>query len=214
MMELFSVEFWMAVLFFINFSLVLFVFLLFRKMNRFLAGQVLESFREPVLEDEGPVRDTASDIMAMLEPLVQDSREAAIQFDEQIKDKKRLLKGLNDALDSRIININLLLSRADAMQKKLEERQAESGRIFAALSKEGVADISPGALANQQDQILRMYDQKYDIEAIARQLSIPRGEVQLVVDLKKKFLEMEKTADDIRHPCLVFRGRHPGGGRR
>ena len=194
MIRLFSVEFWIVVLFFINFSLVLFVFMLIRKVNLFFAEQALQTSLEEGLEEEDdPVRDTASDIMAMLEPLVKDSREAAILFDEQIKDKKRLLKGLNDALDSRIININLLLSRADAMQKQLEERQAESSRIFAALSKEGVSDISPGALANQQDQILRMYDQKYDIDTIARELSIPRGEVQLVVDLKKKFLEMEKN---------------------
>jgi len=185
----------MVVLFFINFSLVLFVFMIIRKVNLFFAEQALQTSLEEGLEEEDdPVRDTASDIMAMLEPLVKDSREAAILFDEQIKDKKRLLKGLNDALDSRIININLLLSRADAMQKQLEERQAESSRIFAALSKEGVSDVLPGALANQQDQILRMYDQKYDIDTIAQELSIPRGEVQLVVDLKKKFLEMEKNS--------------------
>lgn len=145
-------------------------------------------------QENDPVRDTASDIMEMLEPLVKESRDAANLFDEQIKDKKRLLKGLNDALDSRIININLLLSRADAMQKKLEERQAESDRTLAALSREGTADIFSGNVANQQNQILKMYHQKYDIDTIAQELSIPRGEVQLVVDLKKKFLEMEKNS--------------------
>ena len=195
MIRLFSVEFWMAVLFFINFSLVLFIFMFIRRINRFFVEQALQPFHgEGGQEEDDPVRDAASDIMGMLEPLVKDSRDAAILFEEQIKDKKRLLKGLNDALDSRIININLLLSRADAMQKKLEERQAESGRIFAAPSKEGVADVSAGSLTNQQDQILKMYHQKYDIGAIAQELSIPRGEVQLVVDLKKKFLEMEKNS--------------------
>jgi hypothetical protein len=194
MIRLFSVEFWMAVLFFVNFSLVLFIFMFIRKVNRFFSEQALHSFHEERPEEDDPVRDAASDIMDRLEPLVKDSRDAAILFDEQIKDKKRLLKGLNDALDSRIININLLLSRADAMQKKLEERQAESSRIFSTLSKEGAADVSSGALANQQDQILKMYHQKYDIDTIAQELSIPRGEVQLVVDLKKKFLEMEKNS--------------------
>jgi len=126
--------------------------------------------------------------------LVKDSRDAAIQFDEQIKDKKRLIKSLNDALDSRIININLLLSRADAMQKKIEERQAESGRILADLSRAETVEISAGTLENQQHQILKMYHQNYDIDTIAQELSIPRGEVQLVVDLKKKFLEMEKNS--------------------
>jgi hypothetical protein len=194
MIKLFSVEFWVAVLFFINFSLVLFVLMFIRKMNRFFAEQAFQASLEKEREENDPVSDTASDIIAMLEPLVKDSRDAAIQFDEQIKDKKRLVKSLNDALDSRIININLLLSRADAMQKKIEERQAESGRILADLSREKAVEVSAGALENQQHQILKMYHRNYDIDTIAQELSIPRGEVQLVVDLKKKFLEMEKNS--------------------
>lgn len=192
MIKLFSVEFWMVILFFINFSLVLYLFVFTRKMSRFRMEHPPPSIYDEGAEDNDPVRDTASDIMDMLEPLVKESRDAAILFDEQIKDKRRLLKGLNDALDSRIININLLLSRADAMQKKLEERQAESGRVLAALP--GDADVSSGTLENQQNRILKMYHQKYDIDTIAQELSIPRGEVQLVVDLKKKFLEMEKNS--------------------
>ena len=194
MIRLFSVEFWMAALFFINFSLVLYLFVFTRKMNRFRIEHPPQSIHDEEAEDNDPVRDTASDIMDMLEPLVKESRDAAILFDEQIKDKRRLLKGLNDALDSRIININLLLSRADAMQKKLEERQAESSRDLAALPKKGDADVSSGSLENQQNRILKMHHQKYDIDTIAQELSIPRGEVQLVVDLKKKFLEMEKNS--------------------
>lgn len=194
MIKLWSVEFWVAILFFINFSLVLFVLMFIRKINRFFAEQAFQAAFEKEREENDPVSDTASDIMDMLEPLVKDSRDAAIQFDEQIKDKKRLVKSLNDALDSRIININLLLSRADAMQKKIEERQAESGRILADLSREVTVEVSAGALENQQHQILKMYHQNYDIDTIAQELSIPRGEVQLVVDLKKKFLEMEKNS--------------------
>lgn len=194
MIKLGSVEFWVVVLFFINFSLVLFVLMLIRKMNRFLAEQAFQAAFEKKRDENDPVSDTASDIMDMLEPLVKDSRDAAIQFDEQIKDKKRLIKSLNDALDSRIININLLLSRADAMQKKIEERQVESGRILADLSREGTVEVPAGALENQQHQILKMYRQNHDIDTIAQELSIPRGEVQLVVDLKKKFLEMEKNS--------------------
>lgn len=194
MIRIFSVEFWMVVLFFINFSLFLFVFVIIRKMNQLRIEPAPQSVDDGEAEENDPVRDTASDIIDMLEPLVRDSRDAAILFDEQIKDKKRLLKGLNDALDSRIININLLLSRADAMQKKIEERQAESGRIFAALPREEALDISSGNVANHQDQILEMYGRKYDIATIAQRLSIPKGEVQLVVDLKKKFLEMEKNS--------------------
>jgi hypothetical protein len=80
------------------------------------------------------------------------------------------------------------------MQKKIEERQAESGRILADLSREETVEVPAGTVENQQHQILKMYRQNYDIDTIAQELSIPRGEVQLVVDLKKKFLEMEKNS--------------------
>ncbi len=90
---------------------------------------------------------------------------------------------MNDALDSRIISINLLLSRADALQKKLEERKNQYN-----------LDSSPNAVLDQQNQIIAMYNQNFDIDSIAQKLSIPKGEVQLVIDLKKKFVEMEKNS--------------------
>lgn len=196
MIKLFSVEFWLLVLFFINFSLVLCGLIFIRKMNELknqLASGPAED--EEDTEHQDWVRDRASDIIEMIEPLVKESRETAMMFDEQIKDKKRLLKGLNDALDSRIININLLLSRADAMQKKIEERQAQSAKAFSSLPGPEIRDsFSPVAVGNQQEQILSLYEQQCDIDDIARKLSIPKGEVQLVVDLKKKFQEMEKNS--------------------
>lgn len=183
MIELFSLEFWIAILFIINFILVIFLFLFVKKMNRL-------NWREPdqkLFDDSGnkelkQVSGSASDIMELLEPLVKESRKAAISFDEQIKEKKRLLKELNDALDSRIISINLLLSRADALQKKLEERKNKFN-----------LESSSTAVLDQQNQIIEMFQQNFNIDAIAQRLSIPKGEVQLVIDLKKRFVAMEKN---------------------
>ena len=193
MMELFSIQFWIVILFFINFFLAIFIFVLMKKINRLKLAEPEQAFYGKGQDDVEFASGSASEIIEMLEPLVEESRKAAISFNKQIKEKKRLLKGLNDALDSRIININLLLSRADALQKKLEEKQAMAGQTFSQ-SRESHFNPSPGVVFNQQNQILEMYDQNFDIDAIAQRLAVPKGEVQLVIDLKKKFIAMEKNS--------------------
>ncbi|MBF0229935.1 MAG: hypothetical protein HQK63_10180 [Desulfamplus sp.] len=57
----------------------------------------------------------AQDIVDLIEPLVKDSQSKAALFEKQIKDKHRIIKQLNDSLDSRIISVNLLLSRAEVI---------------------------------------------------------------------------------------------------
>ena len=59
-------------------------------------------------------------------------------------------------------------------------------------NKFNLASTSTGVI-DQQNQIIEMYYQNFDIDTIAQRLSIPKGEVQLVIDLKKKFVAMEKN---------------------
>ena len=193
MIELFSLEFWIAILFIITFILVIFLFLLVKKINRLNLGEPDQKYYNDRQEDAKNASGSATDIIEMLEPLVKESRKAAISFDEQIKEKKRLLKELNDALDSRIISINLLLSRADALQKKLEERQTLANQSFS-FPNDSNLKLSSSAVFDQQNQILEMYNQNFDIDSIAQRLSIPKGEVRLVIDLKKKFIAMEENS--------------------
>ena len=183
MTALFSLEFWVTLLFIINFVLVIFLFLFVKRVNQINLSDVHQNYHDNKQADMNFASGSAVDIIEMLEPLVQESKKAAISFDRQIKEKKRLIKELNDALDSRIISINLLLSRSDALQKKLEEKQYRPSLEF-----------SSTAVLDQQNQIIEMYHQKFDIDSIAQRLSIPKGEVQLVIDLKKKFVEMEKNS--------------------
>lgn len=183
MIELFSLEFWIATLFIINFILVIFLFLFGKKVNRLNLREPDIGFRDDRQNDAGQASGSATKIIELLEPLVDESRKTALLFDEQIKEKKRLIKELNDALDSRIISINLLLSRADALQKRLEEKKGRQG-----------PEVSSEAAQDQQNQIIEMYNQHLNIDAIAQKLSIPKGEVQLVIDLKKKFVAMENNS--------------------
>lgn len=190
MIELYSTQFWIAILFFINFFLMILVFFLIRKMSRIPSYQP-DSPDSETIDAYLEARSSAQNIVDLLEPLVHESSLAADRFDRQVTEKKRLLKDLNDALDSRIININLLLSRADEQYRDIESRQNQAINSFSSRRQPDFFQAEDPVL-DQQNRILEMYANNMDIDAIARQLSVPKGEVRLVIELKEKFMAMEK----------------------
>ncbi|MCP4020503.1 MAG: hypothetical protein GY729_01555 [Desulfobacteraceae bacterium] len=193
MITIFSIEFWIAVQLVIDFVLIVLLFLFVRRVNRINKYTSFTDSKEnqPDGEFAENAAATANDIINMLEPLVVESKNAALSFDEQINEKKRLTKELNDALDSRIISINILLSRADSLLKKLEDRQ-KSIENTAPLTRFSNASLQQDTIIDQQNKIIALFNQGLDADSIASQLSAPKGEVQLVIDLKKKFIAMEQ----------------------
>ncbi|MBF0468115.1 MAG: hypothetical protein HQK61_04405 [Desulfamplus sp.] len=274
MSKLLSIEFWIATQLFVDLVLVMLLWRCVRKMKKLELEQrsfikndelkfLTESIHQEVLEridklthEMGEkaavemVDRAAQDIIDLLDPLVKGSESAANAFDHQIKEKQRLIKGLNDALDARIISINLLLSRSEvilnANDKSIYQgntgrgdstsaRRTDSerrGSSFSSLGQEpsglrdnaselranpfynqdhssgnrSFADIDGGHnplqgdidtktqenMFDQQQRIVEWYQRGLDVDTIASKLSMPRGEVQLVISLKEKFVKMEK----------------------
>jgi Family of unknown function (DUF6115) len=192
MTDIVSLEFLIAVLFIIDVFFVLLLLLFAKRINQRVnqmgSGQ-MNSGSGDGGSDSKPALESAREILDLLEPLVTESRRTAASFDQQIREKRKLSRDLNDALDTRIISINLLLSRADSLQKKLEDRQATIQQSAPALTPPAFRTSN---VLDQQNQILDLYHQRQDIDTIAEKLSIPKGEVQLVIDLKEKFIAMEK----------------------
>ncbi len=193
-----SMEFWVAILLIINFMVVVFLFLTVKRINRLRSGLKSKTAFEQDPGESDLTSNTTARIVDLLEPLVEESRQTAIRFDDQIKEKKRLIKELNEALDSRIISVNLLLSRADAQQRKLQERRDRFEQQQKMSQDYAPQNLSPPPenhqVDDQQNRILALYYQNVDIDTIASKLSIPKGEVRLVIDLKEKFMAMEKDS--------------------
>jgi len=186
MIQLFSTEFWIIILFIVNFILVVFLFLVVKRINCINPLSVQPHHTE----NHDAESDQAGHIIKMLEPLVKDAAKTARSFEVQIREKKRIIKELNEALDARVININLLLSRADEMQKKLEAEQRMTNRQMS-VNPDSFPVAPPDTMLDQQNRIIEMFNMNFDVESIADKLSIPEGEVRLVIDLKKKFMAME-----------------------
>jgi len=199
MMKLLSLEFFVAVLFIIDLFMIFLLVLFVKRVSRVsrirVEGDGEEMEAQYLMETASDASALAAsgaarEVTAALEPLMKASRDAALEFDQLIREKKKISKDLNDALDSKIISINLLLSRANSLQKQLEEQQfrfARSGPV-----RPEPLPAEPSVL-DQQNRIIDLYYQKVDIDTIAEQLSIPKGEVQLVIDLKEKFVAMEQA---------------------
>lgn len=191
MTKIFTLEFLVAVLFIIDVFLVLLLALFVKRVNRM--GLATENKTEEGKPGDGSEQalDSVRKVTAMLDPLVREAQEAALSFEKQIREKRQLSKDLNDALDTRIISVNLLLTRAANLQKKLEtqktllEKSPPPQNSFPHPPRET-------NVVDQQNQVIGLYSKGMDINTIAEQLLLPKGEVQLVIDLKKKFVAMEQ----------------------
>lgn len=199
MIELFSLKFWIGVLFVIDLLFILLFLVFVRRLSQKQARLDAVRSRDRADEKDDAARrkeavKSAEDIIGMLEPLVRESRQTAESFESQIKDKKNLIKNINDSLDSRIISLNLLMSRAESVKDKLENRRIDpSPDPFRPGPGSYAHNNNPGDVFDQQNSIVDLYNRGFDAEAIAARLSMPKGEVKLVIDLKEKFKAMELT---------------------
>ncbi len=114
----------------------------------------------------------------IFESLLTDADNIAGQFKEQLEEKHHLIKKLNEQLDKRIISLNLMLNRADALL-------SSHGKDAAALNGN---PVPPGI---QQAEIMELAKKGRNLEEIAHLLSVPKGEVKLVLDLKEKLSQID-----------------------
>ncbi|MBW1715904.1 MAG: hypothetical protein JRJ77_08785 [Deltaproteobacteria bacterium] len=115
----------------------------------------------------------------IFESLFADADKMAQQFKVQLEEKHHLIKRVNEQLDKKIGTLNRLLQRADALISSHAQQDADSG-------------YNPLSPDSQEKQIIALAGEGYDLEEIAKRLSIPSEEVKLVLHLKQKLSEIGK----------------------
>ena len=83
---------------------------------------------------------------------------------------------MNDQLDKRIMSLNILIDRADALLSNSRDKT----------DTQAASDIHN----EQEKRILALAKEGRDLENIADILSIPKEEVKLILDLKKRFSQL------------------------
>lgn len=191
-------EFLVVLSLIIDLFLIFLLFLFIRRANRLqrspnsTQGTDLEEIAAQTRERAQIVaREVLTETSEIIEPILEASKDAAMEFERLVKEKQTLTRKLDQSLDSKIISINLLLSRANTLYSRLENQH---NSLLNALPKGGTALFHKETdVLDQQQRIIDLYYQKMDVDTIAERLSIPKGEVALVIDLKEKFIAMEKS---------------------
>lgn len=114
----------------------------------------------------------------MFESLITDAGKMATQFEEQLTEKHRVIKKLNEQLDTRITKLNLSFNRADLLLSSHGKGNVE-------------ADDKGVSLKKKEEEIAVLAGKGHKIEEIATKLSIPKEEVSLVLDLKRRFSQAD-----------------------
>ncbi len=119
--------------------------------------------------------------LKMFESLLTEADQTASQFKEQLAEKHLLINKLNKKLDKKIMSLNVLLNRADALL---------SDQI-----QTGDAGGAPALSVSQEKEIIRLAQKGHGLESIAEMLSISKGKVMLVLNLKQQITPPDQKAE-------------------
>ncbi len=159
-----------TVLLLINLGVVLGVWVVLKRFQRQIRHIMTTQVSETVLEQ--------------IEPLMREAASTAEQFDRQIQEKKTLIHTLNQTLEARMAEAKQILNEAHAATRKGFSRAVAATANTSAVSDSG----------DLQASIIDLHAEGMGVDEISDALSIPRGEVQLVLDLRAKFLALKNGA--------------------
>ena len=115
--------------------------------------------------------------LKIYESFLTDADNISVKFKEMLQEKKDIIKKLNEQLEKRIKNLNTLLNRADALLFKHRQNN-QDGYV-------------QGSLKNHTKKIVELAKEGFDLDYISESLVIPKEEVMLVLDLKKKISQLD-----------------------
>lgn len=119
--------------------------------------------------------------LKMYESFLTDADNTSVKFKGMLQEKKDIIKKLDEQLEKRIKSLNTLLNRTDALLFK--HRQS---------NQDGYVQNS---LKNHSKKIVELANEGFDLNYIAESLVIPKEEVMLVLDLKKKISQLDSKED-------------------
>jgi hypothetical protein len=115
--------------------------------------------------------------LKMYESFLTDADNTSVEFKGMLQEKKDIIKKLNEQLENRIQTLNTLLNRTDALLFKHRQGH-QDGQV-------------QDSLKNHTKKIVELAKEGFGLDYIAESLSIPKEEVVLVLDLKKKISQLD-----------------------
>jgi len=119
--------------------------------------------------------------LKMYESFLMDADNTSVKFKGMLQEKKDIIKNLNEQLEKRIKSLNTLLNRTETLLFK--QGQSNQGGYI------------QDSLKNHTKKIVELAKKGFDLDYIAESLVIPKEEVILVLDLKKKICQLDPKED-------------------
>jgi Family of unknown function (DUF6115) len=132
----------------------------------FLLKRLREINRNPIL-NKG---------LTAFESLLSDANHVTAEFAEQLQEKKNLIKRVNEQLDGKVSSLTLLLNRADVVLSHHPQAN-ENGK-------------ATSTVRQHEKEIVKLAKKGLGIAPIADALAISKEEVKLVLDFKKKMIQL------------------------
>jgi hypothetical protein len=119
--------------------------------------------------------------LKMYESFLTDADNTSVKFKGMLQEKKDIIKNLNEQLEKRIKSLNTLLNRTETLLFK-QGQSNQDGNV-------------QDSLKNHTKKIVELAKKGFDLDYIAESLVIPKEEVMLVLDLKKKICQFDPKED-------------------
>ncbi|MFO7554762.1 MAG: hypothetical protein R6W88_06125 [Desulfobacterales bacterium] len=110
--------------------------------------------------------------LKLYESLLADANNMSSKFNEMLEEKKVIIKTLSEHLENKVKKLNSLLNRTDA--------------LLVNYRGDNEAFHNKDSFKNHKDEIVQLAKEGFDLDYIADNLSVPKEEVMLVLDLMKK----------------------------
>jgi hypothetical protein len=127
----------------------------------------------------GTVR-SVEDIERMLEPVgdfLDQAGRTGAEMEENLAERRRIMAGILAGLDEKAAQLRQLIDAAETTLDR-SERRVE-------LPRRPREDVP--SLPRNHQRVLDLVERGRTVDQIAAELAIPQGEVQLIVDLHRKF---------------------------
>lgn len=157
----------------LNLNLML-AFLLFGLGSACLAlalSEFVQTRRTRRRMESESVKAVHTQVLSLLEPVLAEAKSVADAFDGHVAEKRLLVTELNESLEKRIASLKLLLNRADAIMARKQQPPEEE-------------ETAEQRITESRKKVLQLAAKGLSVDQIAERLTLPKGEVALVVGLR------------------------------
>ena len=115
----------------------------------------------------------------LFESVIKDADKMEKKLTEKLNEKYHFVNKLNEQLDKRIASLNILMNRTSIILSSQNNHEK---------TDKGLTE----SISSKKHEILQLAGDGCDVEEIAHKLSLPKGEVMLVLNLSKSIHHLIK----------------------